>query len=58
MAANQIVCSRLEQRSVIKFWWLKIANHVNFPEESRMCMEKHVLVQKILLIGLNMGLLL
>ena len=39
MVANQAECSRLEQRSVIKFFlWLRSANYVKFTEEYVMCM--------------------
>ena len=37
------------------FWWLRSANNVKFTEESVMCMEKNVLVQKIITNGLNIG---
>ena len=56
MAANQIEFTRLEQRSVIKFFcWLRNANHLRFTEYV-MCTEKHVLVKKMFTYGLNIGL--
>ena len=33
MLPNQTKGFRLEHRSVIKFWWLKRANHMPFTEE-------------------------
>ena len=44
--ANQTKCSKLEQMSVIKFWWLKSGNSMKFTEECVMCTTKHVLVKK------------
>ena len=49
MAANQTECSRLEQRSVIKFL---VAENVKSTEECVICTEKHVLFQKVFTIGL------
>ena len=43
--------SRLEQRSVIKFWWLRRAKHVKFTEGCMMCTVKYVVELKCLRIG-------
>ena len=48
MSANQTVCFKLEQRSVIKFM---AANHVKLGEKRGMCTEKHDLVRKHLQMG-------
>ena len=53
MAANQTECSRLEQRSVIKFLMAAKCNLCNFIQELVLCTEKHALVKKTVL---NMGL--
>ena len=46
MAANQ--CSRLGQKSVIRFVLAKKRKPCKFIEECVMCTEKHVLVKKCL----------
>ena len=33
MAANQIECSKIEQTSVVKFWWVSSVHHEKFPKE-------------------------
>ena len=41
--ANKTEYSRLEQWSVVKFWWLRSANHMKFTDECVMCcLEEHV----------------
>ena len=44
-------CSKIEQRSVIKFRWLRSANHVKFSEECMMWKEKHISMKKCLQMG-------
>ena len=45
MAANQTQCSRLKQRSVIKFLVTEKGTHVKFTQEFMMCTEKYVLLK-------------
>ena len=46
MVENQTECSRLEQRSVIKFLVAANANPMKFMEECVMHSEKHILQKK------------
>ena len=46
IVANQTESSKLEHRFVIKFLWLRNANHVKFTEEYVMCTEKQVLIKQ------------
>jgi len=50
-------CSRIEQRSVIKFLVAEqckpSANQVKYLEECRLCMKKHVSAKKMFTNGLN-----
>jgi len=40
-------CSRIEQRSVIKFLVADSANQVNYSEECLLCMKKHVSAKNV-----------
>ena len=48
IVANQIECSKHEQRSVIKFLVTNKCKSCKTAKEYMMCMEKHVLVKKCL----------
>ena len=53
---NKSENSRLEQKSIIIFWWLRNANSVKFTKEYVMRMEKQILLKTMFTNGLNMGL--
>ena len=48
---GELVCFSFEQRSVIKFCWLRSANHVKFTEKCVICTEKYALVKKMFMYG-------
>ena len=56
MMANQTVCSRLEQRSTIKYLVTEMCKICEIYRRTCVCSEKHVLVEKMFTNGLNLDL--